>query len=179
MVTIKRYSNRKMYDSNARCYVTLAEIGEMIRQGVDVEVVDHKTDIDITAAVLAQIIFEQEKNIGGLIPRRMLTKMIRSGGSTLRDIQSGAQAFLDPVQHVDEEIRRRIGILIEEGAISQEDAGRMETLLLAPGLRHPPLTEQNGDGEMVEIGELSALIQRIDILERELSELQGEHAADN
>ena len=58
---IKRYQNRKLYDTQQSCYVTLDDIAKMIRVDEDVMVIDNKTKNDITAATLTQIIFEAEK----------------------------------------------------------------------------------------------------------------------
>ena len=58
---IKRYANRKLYDTEHSRYVTLDQISEMIRNGDDVKIVDNKTKEDLTTVTLAQIIFEEEK----------------------------------------------------------------------------------------------------------------------
>ena len=58
---IKRYANRKLYDTEHSRYVTLDQISEMIRKGDDVKIVDNKTKEDLTTVTLAQIIFEEEK----------------------------------------------------------------------------------------------------------------------
>ena len=62
---IKRYQNRKLYDTQQSCYVTLDDIAKMIRSSEDVMVIDNKTKNDITAATLTQIIFEAEKKASG------------------------------------------------------------------------------------------------------------------
>jgi polyhydroxyalkanoate synthesis repressor PhaR len=59
--TIKRYANRKLYDTRDSRYVTLEHIAAMVRAGDDVRVVDNTTQADLTTATLAQIIFEEEK----------------------------------------------------------------------------------------------------------------------
>lgn len=59
--TIKRYANRKLYDTRDSRYVTLDHIAAMVRAGDDVRVVDNTTRADLTTATLAQIIFEEEK----------------------------------------------------------------------------------------------------------------------
>jgi polyhydroxyalkanoate synthesis repressor PhaR len=61
MRTIKRYSNRKLYDTTERHYVTLADVAGFVRKGDDVQVTDYVTSADLTAQTLAQIIFEEEK----------------------------------------------------------------------------------------------------------------------
>ena len=58
---IKRYQNRKLYDTQQSCYVTLEDIAKMIRANEEVVVVDNKTKKDITSSTLTQIIFEAEK----------------------------------------------------------------------------------------------------------------------
>lgn len=61
MRTVKRYSNRKLYDTSESRYITLEQIGTLVRQGEDVKVLDNITNADLTGATLAQIIFEEEK----------------------------------------------------------------------------------------------------------------------
>jgi polyhydroxyalkanoate synthesis repressor PhaR len=85
---IKRYANRKLYDTEESRYITLDEIGQMIREGVDVQIVDNRSKGDLTSVTLAQIIFEEEKKQRHM-PLGVLRDIIRSGGATLTDfIQS-------------------------------------------------------------------------------------------
>lgn len=86
MPVIKRYPNRKLYDTEAKTYVTLDEITEMIRAGRDVHVIDHETGDDLTTLTLSQIILEQEKKTAGFLPRSLLTSLIRTGGDTLEQV---------------------------------------------------------------------------------------------
>ena len=67
MPIIKRYPNRKLYDTEAKKYITLDGIAELIRQGEEVVVIDHTTNEDLTAVTLTQIIFEQEKKSSGFL----------------------------------------------------------------------------------------------------------------
>lgn len=76
---IKRYQNRKLYDTDASCYVTLDEIAEMIQQGEDVMVVDNRNQKDITAATLTQIIFEKQKKADSPVPIATLRHIIQQG----------------------------------------------------------------------------------------------------
>jgi polyhydroxyalkanoate synthesis repressor PhaR len=81
---IKRYANRKLYDTEESRYITLDEIGQMIRDGVDVQIVDNRSKDDMTSVTLAQIIFEEEKKQSHM-PLGVLRDIIRSGGETLTD----------------------------------------------------------------------------------------------
>jgi polyhydroxyalkanoate synthesis repressor PhaR len=76
--TIKRYSNRKLYDTTDSRYVTLQQIAGLIRNGDEIRVIDKTTQQDLTAATMAQIIFEEEKR-GPRLPVEGLRRIIRSG----------------------------------------------------------------------------------------------------
>src|SRR3569833_818929 len=80
--TIKRYANRKLYDTRDSRYVTLDHIAAMVRAGDDVKVADNTTRADLTTATLAQIIFEEEKKTPRLTVAG-LRKIIQGGIATL------------------------------------------------------------------------------------------------
>src|SRR5476651_1776734 len=88
---IKRYQNRKLYDTDASCYVTLDEIAEMIQQGEEVSVVDNRNQKDITAITLTQIIFEKQKKSESPVPISTLRHIIQQGdGSFSSFLAKGA-----------------------------------------------------------------------------------------
>jgi polyhydroxyalkanoate synthesis repressor PhaR len=78
MRTIKRYSNRKLYDTVERHYVTLADVAGFVRKGDDVKVTDYVSGADLTAQTMAQIIFEEEKK-SPRIGTDILRKIIQTG----------------------------------------------------------------------------------------------------
>ncbi len=78
MRVIKRYSNRKLYDTHDSHYVTLEQVAALVRQGEEIRVVDKSTDRDLTSATLAQILFEEEKKSPKLAMAQ-LTQIIRAG----------------------------------------------------------------------------------------------------
>jgi len=94
MPVIKRYPNRKLYDTEAKRYVTLEYIAALIQDNQDVLVVDHETGEDLTNLTLSQIIFEQEKKGSGLLSRSLLTNLIRTGGDTLEQVRRALTAPL-------------------------------------------------------------------------------------
>jgi polyhydroxyalkanoate synthesis repressor PhaR len=79
---IKRYTNRKLYDTVESRYVTLDEIAAMIKDGVEVQIVDNRTKEDLTSVTLAQIIFEEEKKRNRM-PLTVLREIIRHPGESL------------------------------------------------------------------------------------------------
>ena len=91
---IKRYANRKLYDTEHSRYVTLDQISEMIRNGDDVKIVDNKTKEDLTTVTLAQIIFEEEKKQRSFLPLNAMRNIIQSGGQWFAEAQRRVQSIL-------------------------------------------------------------------------------------
>jgi polyhydroxyalkanoate synthesis repressor PhaR len=90
---IKRYTNRKLYDTVESRYVTLDEIAEMIKGGAEVKIIDNRTKEDLTSVTLAQIIFEEEKKTSKM-SLKTLRDLIRHGGEMAQQLVEGTQAEL-------------------------------------------------------------------------------------
>ena len=133
MPIIKRYPNRKLYDTEAKRYITLDGIAELIREGAEVQVVDHTTDEDLTAVTLTQIIFEQEKRHSGFLPKSVLTGLVRAGGDTLNTLRRNLNSPLELLKHVDEEIENRLQTLVERGEMARDEAISISEKLIAAG----------------------------------------------
>jgi len=131
MPVIKRYPNRKLYDTEAKRYITLGEIARLIRQGEEVQVIDHATGEDLTALTLTQIIFEQEKRRSGFLPQDLLAGLIQSGGETLSTLRHTLVSSLGLLRHVDEEIERRIQVLVNRGELTRQEGLRLRDKLLS------------------------------------------------
>jgi polyhydroxyalkanoate synthesis repressor PhaR len=80
---IKRYQNRKLYDTFQSCYVTLEEIAQIIREGNEIQVIDNKTKNDITYTTQIQLLFDQEKKSTVLGDTELLKRVIRADEGTL------------------------------------------------------------------------------------------------
>ena len=115
---IKRYTNRKLYDTVASRYVTLEEIAEMVKGGVEVRIVDNRTKEDLTNITLAQIIFEEEKRENQM-PLGVLRRIIQGGGSAVQGFL--AERVGPQVDRLREEAGSRVGRLLkrEEARASQ------------------------------------------------------------
>src|SRR5262245_35962220 len=87
---IKRYANRKLYDTQRSKYVTLDQIADMIRSGEDVKIVDNNSKEDLTTITLAQIIFEEEKKQKSFLPLGAMKNIIQSGGERIEELVSQA-----------------------------------------------------------------------------------------
>jgi polyhydroxyalkanoate synthesis repressor PhaR len=180
MLLIKRYPNRKLYDTEAKQYITLEDIASFIRQGREIQVVDHSSGEDITALVLTQIIFEQEKKQAGFVPRSVLTGLVQTGGQTLGRMRRALAVPLDLLRQIDEEIERRIEFLISRGDLGEEEARRLrEKLLLRDFLTSgvDKVDEQQIEQILIEQGvvtreDLQNLTEQIEILSKKLESIQ-------
>lgn len=79
---IKRYQNRKLYDTHQSCYVTLEEISQMIKNGDDLAVIDNKSKNDITKQTLTQLLYESERKNQAPVPVGLLKEIISKGNGS-------------------------------------------------------------------------------------------------
>jgi polyhydroxyalkanoate synthesis repressor PhaR len=160
MLVIKRYSNRKLYDTASKRYITLDGIAELIRKGEEVHVVDHETGDDITAMTQAQIILEQERKLKGGLPRSVLTGLIQTGSDTLTHLR---KALVPPAAwnaDVNAEIERRLQRLVQQGALSEEEGLSLLDKLVEAG-------ESPGDAERTSAQEIRHVLSRAGVPSRE------------
>ena len=187
---IKRYTNRKLYDTVESRYVTLDEIADMVKQGVEVKIVDNRTKEDLTSVTLAQIVFEEEKKKGQM-PLGLLREIIRHPGESLSDF---FKTEVTPrVQSLKEEAGSRLDRLLrrEDGSSPEAEpagdaatAARSPAKLLETSQRafeewQKKLDErvkamvENLVGNLPALGrDLGALVQRIEQLEQKLQALE-------
>ncbi|HFC11992.1 MAG TPA: pesticidal protein Cry15Aa [Anaerolineae bacterium] len=130
MPVIKRYPNRKLYNTHAKRYITLDGIADLIRAGEDVQVIGHADGDDLTTLTLTQIIFEQEKKRGGFLPRSVLTGLIQSSGERIESLRKTLTAPLELLEPVEQEIDRRIQALIKQGELAREEGIKLRDKLL-------------------------------------------------
>lgn len=86
---IKRYTNRKLYDTKDSRYVTLIQIAGLVRAGEEMTVIDNSTKEDLTSLTLAQIIYEQEKRSSEVLPISALRELVRRSEARLADLRDG------------------------------------------------------------------------------------------
>lgn len=109
MRVIKKYPNRRLYDTEKSAYITLVNVHELIRQGVAFKVVDAESGEDITRAILIQIIIEQENGDTPIFTTEMLTKFIRfydepSQGIFGEFLEKNLQIFLDQQKRFQQQV---------------------------------------------------------------------------
>ncbi len=99
---VKRYSNRKLYDTSESRYVTLDEIARWVKAGEEVRILENESGEDLTAVTFAQIILEEERRKSGLLSLRVLRGLIQHGESALQNltttVENAAEAARTRVQ---------------------------------------------------------------------------------
>jgi polyhydroxyalkanoate synthesis repressor PhaR len=175
MALIKRYANRKLYHSEAAHYVTLEDIAALVRTGEDLRVVDHASGRDITTLVLMQVVFEQEKRLGEMLPRAVLTRLLQEGEETVSSLRSRLLAAFDPDRHLDEGIRRRVQRLVQRGEMAADEGARLVERLLAPTSQPElePQLDPQLDSQMDPQAEIQTLLRQAAALEEELARLKA------
>ena len=103
---IKRYGNRKLYDTLESRYITLEEIARLVRGGNDVKVIDNENGDDLTAITFAQIILEEEKRRSSLLSLGLLRELIQQGGDTLAQLRSRVDRGIEAIGNIGEVGRR-------------------------------------------------------------------------
>lgn len=132
MALIKRYPNRKLYHTETKKYITLEGIAELIRDGEEVQVIDHASGEELTTLTLTQIVLELEKKKSGFLPQSVLTNLVKTGGERLHTLRAALSAPFDFLRQVDEEIESRIRLLIRKGELAEEEGKGLLDKLLSP-----------------------------------------------
>lgn len=124
---IKRYRNRKLYDTLDSCYVTLEDLAELVRSGEDICVIDNTNQEDLTSVTLAQIILEEEKRKKESLPLGILTQLVRSGGEVIRGFvqHSLGEGGVKEISNVKDEIYEHLEGLVKRGSISRDEGFKL------------------------------------------------------
>lgn len=140
---IKRYTNRKLYDTVESRYVTLDEIAAMIKEGVEVQIVDNRTKEDLTSVTLAQIIFEEEKKRNRM-PLTVLREIIRHPGESLTGFIH--KAVTPRVASIREEAESRLDKLLRREDKREDDKGEQPLAEASAAPSAPVATEEPSGG---------------------------------
>lgn len=109
-ITIKKYANRRLYNTSASTYVTLDDLAQMVKDGDDFEVKDAKTGEDITHTVLTQIIFEEENKGQNLLPINFLRQLITFYGDSMQAVvPSYLEYSIDSLSREQEKFQKQFG----------------------------------------------------------------------
>jgi len=182
-ITIKKYANRRLYNTGTSTYVTLEDLAAMVKEGEDFIVYDAKTGEDITRSVLAQIIFEQENKEGqSLLPITFLRQLIRFYGDSMqmlvpRYLEQSMQSFTGQQDKFREQMAQAFGVggfgPIEEQVRRNMEMFEKAFAMFVPfarGQAKPPETTSKPAGGSSEMDELK---RQMEEMQKRLDKLGG------
>ena len=169
-ITVKKYANRRLYNTATSSYVTLETLAQMVRAGEDFVVVDAKTGEDLTRSVLTQIIFDQESRGETLLPIPFLRRLIGLYGGNMQSfVPSYLEASMDAFTKNQEALRRSVSDAFttpSSGMRMFEDAAKQNMALFEQGLKMFGLRGPGEGGDKDE--EIAALRAEVERLRGEL-----------
>jgi polyhydroxyalkanoate synthesis repressor PhaR len=180
-VIIKKYANRRLYNTQTSSYVTLDHLCEMVKQGVDFEVRDARSNADITRPVLTQIIFEEEAKGQHLLPINFLRQLIRFYGDSMQAFVPGyLDLSMDSFIRNQDEMRARIAQAFGGGNQAIENLTRQNLALFERAMQmFTPFAQSRSDEAPARNGaapsrtseDISELKSEIEAMRRQLAEL--------
>jgi polyhydroxyalkanoate synthesis repressor PhaR len=183
-VVIKKYANRRLYNTQTSSYVTLDHLAQMVKQGTEFEVRDARTGEDITRSVLTQIIFEEEAKGQSLLPIKFLRQLIRFYGDSLQSFVPGyLDMSMDGFTKNQEAMRNRLAEAFGGSTQVIENMTRQNMAMFERAMqmfspfagargRGEDEGKGNGSGERAKPSEeISELKNEIEAMRRQLAEL--------
>ena len=179
-VVIKKYANRRLYNTASSSYVTLDHLSEMVKDGVDFVVYDAKTHDDITRSVLTQIIFEEESRGQNLLPIQFLRQLIRFYGDQMQSfvpsyLEMSLEAFARQQEQMQKQMAGTLGApqgfgLFEE-QVRQNLAMFDRAMKVFTPFAYPPRADETAEEKPVE-GAAGNDPDTIAELKRQMEEMQ-------
>ena len=166
-VTIKKYANRRLYDTESSAYITLDRLAEMIRESREFEVVDAKTGEDITRHVLTQIIVDEESRGSTMLPVNFLKQVIGLYGNSMQNmVPQYLEAAMDAFQRNQSAIREAFsGNVLAD--IAKQNMAMFEDAAQAFTGKKAQAAKAAEDSELDELkAQLAALQAKVDRLGR-------------
>jgi polyhydroxyalkanoate synthesis repressor PhaR len=176
-ITIKKYANRRLYNTGTSSYVTLEDLAAMVKKGEDFVVYDAKTGEEITRSVLTQIIFEQENKEGqNLLPITFLRQLIRFYGDSMqmlvpRYLEVSINSLTKEQEKLRDQMAQAFGVG-SFGTLEEQVRRNMEMFERAMGTMFAPFA-RGASGEPEKGGEKGPRSEgEIDDLKRQLGDMQ-------
>ncbi len=177
-VTIKKYANRRLYNTAASSYVTLDHLAQMVKEDVDFVVYDAKTGADITRSVLTQIIVEEEGKGGSLLPIGFLSQLIGYYGDSLsgvvpRYLELSMETFARNQEQMRDQIHNSMGTLSPFKQFEEMGQANMKLFQTAMEVFAPfaPGAEPGADEDSEPDEDIDDLKAKLDAMQAQLDKL--------
>jgi len=172
-VIIKKYANRRLYNTRTSSYITLDHLAQMVKDNIDFKVIDAKTGDDLTHTILTQIIMEEEATGEQMLPTNFLRQLISMYGNSMQALLPGyLEASMEHFRENQVKLRKAIEDSIGANPLAQIAQRNMEMFKAAAAAFVPggqAREEERAAGG--ETGELDALRQQMAEMQRKLDQL--------
>ncbi len=171
VVIIKKYANRRLYDTESSSYITLERLAEMVRQKRDFKVGDAKSGEDITRGVLAQIIMDEEARGSTMLPVNFLRQLISMYGDQMQSVvPQYLEASLDALQRNQTQLREAMAGAFAANPFAEIARRNMDLFTAAAGAANPAAGQKPAAGEDTK-AELAGLKAQLAELQKQLDRL--------
>lgn len=186
MHKIKKYVNRKMYDTTDKRYVSMEQVARLIKSGEEVSIIDNKTGEDLTAAIVSRLIGQEKEEKGSVVSPRIMMQLLRKGGDTLTDYaKKYTSLWQNALTMAEDEVDKVVGTLVKDKALSRAEGSRLKqeitgyTDSLKSWIgdrvdRH--MNEALAAMNLASRDQVAALTAKIDKLSREVARLKKQSA---
>jgi polyhydroxyalkanoate synthesis repressor PhaR len=131
MHKIKKYANRKLYDTTDKKYITLEQLTELIKTGEEVSITDNKTGDDITAAIVSGLLAQERKDDTRKVPPSVLFKLLRKGSDTLVDYaKKYSSLWQSALTMAEDEIDKLVNKLVKDKELSESEGSRLKSEII-------------------------------------------------
>jgi len=166
VVIVKKYANRRLYNTESSSYITLEHLAEMVREKREFKVVDAKTGEDLTHNVLTQIIMEEEARGKTMLPANFLRQLIAMYGDSMQAmVPQYLEASMEAFQRNQSQFRDAMAGAFATGPFAEIAKRNMEMFAAAASAVKPPRAEEETSSEIADLkAQLAELQSKIDKL---------------
>lgn len=171
-VIIKKYANRRLYNTSTSSYITLDHLAQMVKDNVDFQVIDAKTGADLTHAILTQIIMEEESTGEQMLPTNFLRQLISMYGNSMQAFLPGyLEASMEHFRENQAKMRKAIEDSIGSNPLAQLAQRNMEMFKAAAAAFVPGAVAKEEQAPAAEGDDLDSLRKQMADMQKKLDQL--------
>jgi len=182
MHRIKKYANRKLYDTTDKKYVSMDSLSKLIRSGKEISIIDNETNEDLTASIVSRLIARNKGEDKKAVSSGLLIQLFRKGGGALTDYaKKYVSIWQSAFTMAEDEVDRLVNMLVKNKEISKSEGSRLKNEITGYTDSVKGWIADNVDKRINEVlgvmklptkDQISALTKRIDRLEKRLKQLE-------
>jgi polyhydroxyalkanoate synthesis repressor PhaR len=189
MHKIKKYANRKLYDTTDKQYISLDQLSELIKAGEEVVIVDNKSGEDITSSIISQLLARDKKEDDAEVPASILIQLLRRGSGTVVDYaKKYATLFQGAMTMAEDEIDRLVALLVKDKELSETEGSRLKKEIAGYAENLRKWIGDNTDKRIKEVlkvmnlatkEQVLELTERIEKLGKKIEKFEEQHKKDS